>query len=570
MVLETNDILNILKNNPNKDLINRAKEYTNTLLLHTQGIGLKEALKRKDYFENGIIHKSRQNESISNKDLFARVLQKEELVFTAKGGTSFYNGLAAGSKEEEELNAIVDNIRFGQSLKQWVKNFALEAFRSDPMGVVHIEIDDMGKAYPTYKTIGIIYDYMPNGRYLEYLCYQLMACDAIHYGVKDTKLVNLKPTQKTNYYRIIDDKKDYIFKYESNVLTEQIELTKDNVFKKCPAFIVSDKISFLDNKFFLSPLDKTIELATSFLNDRSVRDQTKNFCAFPKSIEPLLKCPVCDGTGLVSAHPCPACTLEGKDRGTGYNMHTKVSDTARFPLDALREGFDYNKIFGYVSPDVAILNKQDTSLCDLENLISDVYWGTDNRQQTTGADITKSSIEETATKTVANLQPIYARLNNTADWSERTTNEIVNFIGKLLFPDKFKSSNITYGRYYILETPFELMEEYLDMKTKGAPQFALTDSLKRYYHSFYQTNSRQLAIKTKLICVEPFVHNTVQEVQLMNLPQRDFYAKIYFNEWLTLQQDSYLMATSCEQMIIDLYKYSDSKIQIDDTTPNAN
>lgn len=555
MICTGEQIENIIKNNPNKALIDVGKEMANKLMLHVHGHGLNSALKQNEYFESVDIFNERKKGAMSNKDLFGRLLQREKMVFTAKGGSSFYEGLE--KQQTQELDATLDTIRFGMPLRKWIQSFALQAYRCDPMSVIFIENKDK-VAYPTYKCINSIFDYLPNGRKLEYICFRLTVGEAIAFGVKDETLNDLKSGDISNYYRLVDDAYDYIKKYENSVLNDALPPIK-NQWQRVPGLITSDIISFDNVQKFLSPLHLVTELAECFLQDRSVRDLQKKYHGFLKAIEPLLNCGSCEGTGLQNGSACPDCTPMGSDHGTGFKLRTKVADVARFPLSTLSEGFDFKRIFGYVGPDIEVWDKQDSSLVDIESFIQDVYWGTEKSKQTSGPSGKDKSIEETATKTLDNLQPIYARLNDTADWAEKTEAMITDFIGQFKFPGKFKRAAVSYGRFYILETPGELMEKYLDMKNKGASQFALFDTLKKYYHSVYQTNPTQLAIKLKLINVEPFVHYKISEVQAMNPAPIDFLKKLYFSEWLAEQNDDYLLATNERGLIQSLTGYATLK-----------
>jgi hypothetical protein len=555
MICTEAQIENIIKTNPNKGLIDIGKDMANRLMLQVHGHGLESALKQNEYFESADIFSERKKGAMSNKDLFGRLLQREKMVFTAKGGSSFYEGLT--KPDTQQLDATLDTIRFGMPLRKWIQSFALQAYRCDPMSVIFMEAKD-DTCYPTYKCINSIFDYLPNGRRLEYICFKLTVGEAIAFGVEDELLKDLKSGDQSNYYRFVDDAYDYVKKYENSLLTEALPPIK-NDWQKVPAIVTSDIIAFDNVHKFLSPLNLVTELAESFLHDRSVRDLQKKYHGFLKAIEPLLMCSACEGTGLQNGHSCPDCTPMGSDRGLGHKLRTKVADVARFPLSVLTEGFDFKRIFGYVGPDIEVWDKQDNSLVDIEGFIQDVYWGTEKSKKTSGPNIKDSSVEETATKTLSNLQPIYARLNDTADWAEKTESIITDFVGQFKFPGKFKKAAVSYGRFYILETPNELMSEYLDMKNKGASQFALFDTLKKYYHSVYQTNPTQLAIKLKLINVEPFVHYKLSEVQSMNPAPIDFLKKLYFSEWLAEQHDDYLLATNEKGLIISLTSYATLK-----------
>jgi hypothetical protein len=560
MIYTDDQIAAIIKLNPQKKLVADARAQADKLMMLIHGHNIASALSRDLYFENDDIFKSRNSKAMSNKDLFARLFQREQMVFTAQGGASYFTGIT--DAQVKQLNEILDSIRFSMSIRRWIEHFALPAFRCDPMGVIFIESDD-DSSYPTYKCSSTVYDYLPNGRKLEYISFQLTKAECDLFKVEDEKLKDQQPDFKTNYYRFVDDVRDVIVRYENSVVTEVDRLTHG--WQQTPAFIISDIISFENTQKFLSPIHTVVELADSFLNDRSIRDLQKKYHGFLKAIEPLLQCGICQGTGFLSGAACPECTPIGADKGTGYKLRTKVADVARFPIKTgSGENFDFNKYFGYVKLPIEVWDKQDASLQDIENLITDVYWGTEKRQQTNGPKVGDKSVEETATKTLSNLQPIYARLNATADWAEKTENIIADFIGKKEFTT-FKKAQISYGRYYILETPAELMDEYLKLKKEGASQSSLFAALKRYLHSAYEADPSMLAVELKMINVEPFIHYTVSEVLANNPAKIDYYCKLYFSEWRQLQDFNYLLATKEDVLRQSLIEYATAKMALDPT-----
>lgn len=559
-VITDDQLLQILKTNPNKNLINQARDYSAKLSLHVIGKNINSALTQNTYFENDDVYAERNRKPTSNADLYSRLLQREEMVFSAKGGSITYPGLS--DAQTKQLNARLDNIRFNMNIRKWIKEFALNAYRIDPMGVLFIEADQQANTYPTYQSSDCIWDYMPNGRQLGWICFRLKSADVKQY-VPDTPLPADLPVQQylPNYFRFVDDVQDRIVKYENNILTvlDAVPL----VFIALPGVRVSDIIDFTNNQNLLSPINNTVELAETFLVDRSIRDLSKKYSGFPKGYEPLLMCQICNGTGYLNKNPCPECTPSGSDKGYGFKLRTKVADIARFEMPKAGQTggvTDPAKYFGYITPNIETWDKQDTSLNDIEAAMNDTYWGTTNRQSTTGPTAENQKFQETATKTLADLQPIYARLNSTADWAESTENAIVDFIGQQMFPANFKESARTYGRYYILETPDELMEQYLDMKTKGAPQTQLFDTLKKYNHSLYSNDPVQLAIKLKLIDVEPFVHLTTVQLQATNPSRIDFFCKLYYSEWLATKQDSELSGATIQALTLDLITYATVKM----------
>ena len=560
MICTPEQVKDIILNNPNKSLIEEGKKQAEKLLLHVHGERLQGSLKQYEYFENPDIFKERTRDAVSNKDLFARLLQPENMVFTSQGGFTDYSGLTQPQKDQ--LTTYLDNVRFGMTLRKWIQQFALDAYRCDPMGLIYIEVNQNKQPYPTYKSSSCVYDYQPNGRRLEYLCFQLSISDVKELGINDDTLGNAKEESKTQYYRLIDDSFDAIYKNTNGTITEYQKLRIQTQWGQVPAILASNIPAFNNPNKFISPLDNVIELAETYLKDRSIRDLQKKYSGFYKTIEPLLRCERCGGEGFVSGAACPECTPMGSDRGTGYKLRTKVADVARFPMD--KDMPNPSSFFAYIGAPVDTWNKQDSSLNDIENLIHDVYWGTQSRDMVSNPSGQMDSLQETATKTLSNLQPKYAKLNFTADWAQSTENAIVDFIGSYMYQN-YKKANITYGRFYILESPNELSEDYLNKKAKGAPEADLTDSLKRYYHSLYKENPVKLTIALKMINVEPFIHKTTKEVKELQPEQIDYLRKLYFSEWITSLRDDYLIITPEDKLKAELTAYANTK-KPNDTT----
>jgi hypothetical protein len=574
-------IKSIIADNPNKHLIKKARETSAKLVMHLYGTDLSQYILRDTYFENEDAFKSRSEQPVSNKDMFQRLLQQEDVVFTARGGANRYNLPEA---REKELGKVLANIQYNLSLRNWVRNFALPAYRSDPMGVIFMEIGQADpestqpKCYPTYKSSACIYDYKTKGRELEYVCFELKAHELERYGVSDTSNLDVKTSaeQKPRYFRFVDDSQDRVVKYENQTLITLTGIDQENPIAnpwgKTPAIIVSDLMHFDDLSCFGSPLSFIVELADCYLRDRSIRDLQKKYHGFAKAVEPLMKCSTCEGTGVTKGSACPDCTPAGASTGSGYKLRTKVSDVAKFPIDILENSnFDFKKIFGFVAPDIETWNKQDSSLEDLEGNIYRTYWGVEMEGRTAGGRMSptgSSNMQETATKTIANLQPKYARLSATADWAEKLENIIATFVGKLLFPE-FKESQITYGRNWILETPANLLQQYYESRTKGVPDFILNEMLDRYIRAHYQNSPVQMAKYLKLMEVEPFLHidakfclppGSSSTSGCVVIPTMDDYlAKIYFGEWCSTLTEAYILMTKTDKLKSDLFEYCDQK-----------
>ncbi len=566
MIYKFEEIQAIIKGNPNKALIDKGVDMANKLMLHIHGVGMENAIKHCDHFASKELYKVQKEYAVSNKDLFARLLQQEDMVFTARGGSSYFN---LPDNQEKQMNMLLSDVRFGMSLRKWMRNFALHAYRSDPMGIIFMEVDQVyvdesgqlrePKTYPTYKSIYSIYDYLPNGRQLEYVCFKLTVGEAIRFGIKDDKLNGRKKEEVSEYYRFIDDAKDLIVKYSEGKVSLATNIEQKNPipnqWKRVPGFIISDLILFNDPSCFVSPVSTVVELANCFLQDRSVRDLQKKYHGYAKAVEPLLTCSTCSGNKSVNGQPCTDCTPPGGEP-TGYKLRTKVSDVARFPLDIFNESsFDFKKVFGYVTPDIQGWEKQDASLEDLEELMEMTYWGTIRMKRPKPG----ISNDMTATEVNSNDAPKEARLNMTADWAEKTEQMIADFIAKYWFEDSFKNSSIAYGRDYILKTADELMKQYQEMRSNGAPDFSLDQALENYYQAKYQNNPVQLAISLKKLNVEPFPHISINNAKSIITDFNDYNAKLYFGEWADTIKDIMWISTPADKLRQQLKEYVKAK-----------
>lgn len=594
-------ISKIISKRPNKTRIAAAQKLNKKLMLHLHGVGMKGALKQLDYFENSDIYKAREEYAISNVDLYGRVLQEEEQVFTAKGGSSYFN---LPTSEEKQMHDLLSDVIYGQSLRKWVANFGLNAYRCDPMGVIFMEVQQVTdiqgsdaaqigaspyletpKCYPVYKCIQDIWDYQPNGRKLDYICFALTDDELEMYGIqeKQNDSLMLPANQPQNkYFRFVDDEKDIIVVKGSGAAVsgittgfsgDMVQLAplasgyKNNLpneWGQVPGFIISDLIKFSEPGSFNTPLWKVVELSDCFLKDRSVRNLQVNYHGFAKAVEPLTACVVCGGEGFSKGKPCPECTIPGQDKGSGYKTKTKISDVFRIPLTILEQNkaphFNFKNIFGYVTPDIESWNKQDDNLQKLEDAMYITYWGCANAAMSGYNG--KQSAEDTATKTIADLQPKFARMNTTADWAELTENAIADFIGKFWFGDTFKKSNISYSRDYIFESADTILATYYDMKANGVPDSMLDSQYEKYLKALWRANPVQAEIYHKKFDVEPFPHLSADAVELSAyITDVDKVAKRYFGEWDDTIKDPVWLFKDSNTLRKQLIVYAQAKNQ---------
>jgi len=547
MILDFDQIKDILDNKPNKAIIEYGKEAHKLLSAVVLGDEYTSELQHSKYFEDDALYEERKK-SISNIDLFGRILQRENMVYEARGGSIVYN--EENKEKVEKLEKTISNIRLGLSLRSWIKEICSRIYEVDPMGVVFMEKSEDGKeTYPTYKSIAAVYDYLPKGRNLEYI-------------------VLTVPSDDGEQFRVVDDKYDYIIKKSiekvdkgEKVMYEIISRIS-HTFGITPAIIASDVIDFQNVKQFKSKLWQIVQLGLKYMEDRSIRDLSKKFHGFPKAVMPMVSCGACKGTGHISGETCTNCN------GSGWTTIKKVSDRIDLPLNILEEniGFDIRKILAYATPDITTWNKQDDSLNDLEVLMSDCYWGTDYRRFTSGQYM-EDGVDETATKTMVNLQPVYSRLERTAEWAEKTEEMIINFVGSQVVGKEFQA-NVIYGRDYILESTHELLLQYQSAKSKGAPLYELNDIFERYLMSKHQNSPKEMVVAMKLMKLEPLIHYTAKEAKEMGVPEEILSQKIYFADWYNSIKKDYIFVTPIDKLKQELLTYlKDYELQKEGSSP---
>lgn len=596
---------NIITKRPNKKRVLYGQSLNRKLMMHLHGVGLKKALKRLPYFESEPIYTARVEYALSNIDLFDRLLAEEEQVFTARGGSSYFN---LPESEEKQMHALLKNVVYGQSLRQWVRNFGLNAYRADPMGVIFMEVEkvtsvegvdnveagkpleyniETPKCYPTYKCSQDIWEYQCNGRGLDYICFALTQSELVEYGIIETPTSQYPNPQNpqnadarnTNkqYFRWVDAAQDVILKLEvsnsvngeTSTVTEMKLQGAQNpirgLWNKVPAFIVSDLIRFTDPATFDTPLRPVIELADAYLYDRSINLLTKKYHGFPKAVEPLLQCNRCQGEGQYDGHACPNCTPPGHNTGTGYQQQTTIAQVSKFPISIMGKdaspGFDFRKIFGYVTPDIEGINMQIDGIKNLEELMQITYW-TKNNNQISGYN-GKQDQKETATQVLTDLQGKYARLNMTADWAEQTERFIADFIGEFWFYESYKGANITYGRNYMLQTPETILDSYYDMKANGVPDSMLDNQYEKYINCLWQSNPIQSLIYKKKFDVEPFPHLSADQVEASEyVTDEDKVCKRYFGEWDDTVKDTEWTFKDVDVLRKELITFATAKMAI--------
>lgn len=540
------EIADIIKHPHSKELIEYGVATYEKNMLHLRGLGMKSAIERIDHFENDDVHPIRQKYAISNVDLFNRLLQEEEQVFTTVGGQITIG--APVSKDEDIARYTVD-LGNKMPLRKWMQRVGYDAYNADPMGLLFVEHDGQ-KPMVTYKCIKSIQDYKNNGRHLEYVCFKIDKHDYRSYNIGGV-MMDMQSTAQ--YFRFIDDVQDTVVKYDNG---QAIEVnTVPNVFGQVSGFIISDIVDFTNHNRFMSRLYPIIELADCFLKDRSVEQLQKNYHGFAKAVEPFLQCGTCRGEGVKGGLPCPDCSTPGMDIGTGYKRKTKVSDVSRFPLEMLKEiNFDFHKIFGYVTPDIASMEYQNKALTALEAVMYRTHWGSNSP---VNVDFNGTqNIQETATKTLTDTQPKRSVLNSLADWCEHSESMLISFIVQFYKNQQPSSVSVSYNRDYVLNTPEELLDVVHLMKKNYDPPSTITALTIQYIKASYKNNPNKQVIETKKYLAYPLPNDNVTSIESSEyVEDRDKVACRYYSQWCTTVSESEWLTMEVSELREKLYKY---------------
>lgn len=532
MTLSELQITEIINTNPNKDLVVKAKTYAKSLRQHMYGENLKESLPTIQGFEKPSLNDMRVKYAKSNKDLFGRLARPVDKVFSAMGGSIYYN-LSDGN--DRKAMAICSSLPGGYSVKKWLEFFWKPHFLDDPAGIILIEVGDGEKiatnvAYPTYKGSATIYDYQPSGSNLEYLVFKLEKQEKKEFGIDVEKEV----------YRVIDDANDYFVVKNGELVTIMQDFTLKNIFGHVPAILNSDIVDPNNPSGRLSIFDEVLDLANEFVVKGSIKVTHDFLHGFPKYWEYADDCTECSGTGNKGADKCSKC------KGTGKSLMTKVSDAKLVNYPQSKDDVIVTpNIAGYISPDKTYYEISKADLKDLEALMTHTIWGNSANVKVSGVNGSQEA-QKSATQVMEEVKPEASRLSAISDSAEKRHKFIADHAIKAQLDANYQGASVNYGRRYLLDGPDEIQTKYIEAKKNGLSVSLLDELLVELIEIKYASDPNGKLIQMKLKDVEPFVHNTIGEVKSWGISDQDFYAKLYFNDWLMTTNDAMLLSMSVE------------------------
>lgn len=545
MILNPIQIKDIVLNNPNKTLVQAAQKASKKLRMHLYGEGLDGEITCIDSHEKEVLLNLRKKYAKSNKDLFSRLSRPIDKVFTARGGSVYYNLTETANKQAMQLSM---NARDGMSIRKWIESAWKPHLLDDPNGLLFMEIGEpvngRPESYPTYKSIFSVFDYLPTGSNLEYVVFNVDGNEKIKAGYEKADII----------YRVVDDAFDYWVKVEGETLTILQNNTYPNYFGAVPAILNSDYNSPQIDGIRLSLFSDVIELADDFLQTGSIRNLAKIRMAYPKYWEYASDCPVCKGETIVNGEECKPCG------GTGKKIMSSPGDIKMLPMPSDKDKPVITPdVAGFVSFPTDYFDYSTAELSQVENVMSLTLWGTETKQQPQSMSADKGQNVKTATQVIDDIQPKADRLFSISEMAEKRHKFILDSKIQITIDSSYRGSSVNYGRRYMLEGPDEIWLRYSDARAKGVAMSILDDLLMEYIETKYSGDPVSMNIQLKLLCVEPFVHFTVQQVQSLNASFEDYCKKLYFSEWLATLNDAMLLSFSADELKSQLADYVTAK-----------
>lgn len=551
MILSPEQIKQVVTK-PDQSLITKGNTYSKKLRMLINGVDTAGGFELIKGMEREAMFDLRKKYGKSPKDLFSRMTRPTDKVWSAKGGSIYYN---LSESQERKAIQLSNDVTNGYSLKKWLEMFWHPHMLDDPFGLILMEMLPMQEAvmmkragksfiYPTYKSIGTIHAYQPKGNKFEYIVLKVDDADKIANGIDTTWTV----------FRVIDDAFDYLVKQNGeDISILQNGLSLPNYFGEVPAIRNSDLINPENEKEALSFFDSAVELADEFLLKGSIKSVHDFLHGFPKYSEFADDCMDCKGAGYQHSEKCASC------KGTGKRAMTKVSDIKLLNWPTKEDtAIMPNQVGGYISPDKVYNDIATTSLVDLENLMITTIWGKTAQPKTQGTSIGQQGAQ-TATEIMSDIKPEADRLQVISEMAETRHKYILDFIIRLQVEPNYSGASVNYGRRYMLEGPDSIWQKYSDARTKGAPQSVLDDLLCEYYEAKYMSDPVGLAMSKKLMYVEPFVHLTSAQLKTLGASEEDYKAKLYFSEWLSEKTDAQIVSSQVKALKDDLLAFVKGK-----------
>lgn len=482
-------------------------------------------LEKIEDFENSRQFELRKKLTITNEWLVDDLLKPADNVFSARGGSRSFQ---INDNQKEDFLKKLANVADGMGIRKYMQNVHNERFIVDPNGVTFVE-NDSEKCWLTYKDITRIKNYKTKGYLLDYIVFE----------PEKSKDNSLSITQGKKELWIVDDAKHYKVEIDGKNATIIEEIP--HLFEIVPACLNSGIINTRKN-YRDSVITKQVKLLNSYLTKNSRKEVFQMLHDFPLMWEYESTCPTCNGAKKVkgSNDPCARCG------GTGYAPKADVS-TIRV-IKAPKDGQPAipNPPFGYLQVDTESIEGQRVELDWVFEKAFFSKWGATRER----------AENETATGRFIDVQPVHNSLISWSDNEQQVEQILTNLIGKYYNPETYQPTAVIYGKRYLIETPDQIWNKYLEAKKDNAPDSSKSLLLTQYYETEFQNDPKRFLYYITLMKVEPFVHDTKSDVlSWENVKPEDKDAKVYYQEWVeTLSMNDVVMMSNDVEKLRGLLK----------------
>ena len=519
MILTQDEALELLKKNAGANKrFEKLREESKELYALVEGDGFDDLLINKiEFIESDKKAAARKKYARNMQDLFERLFVPLENIPYATGGNKVYD---IDNKETKlEFLKTIANVKDSNTLAHWIQDTGIKVRHVDPNGLMFLEYTTTPRkeVFPTYKKIDTIRNYERRGQLLEWVIFEPIK--AKWNGVD------------VEHWRIVDDLNDRTFIKYGNMYFFSDTLSFEHPFGHVPDLINSN-IFKTGQEYKISPLNQIVGLSKEYARDQSIKTLYKFTQGFPIHWRYVTECSDCKGRGKVADNKsnCGSCD------GRGYLTKGDVTDVVTLPVPKEGQATIAPDIAGHIKPDIETWIQYTDELTNLERMAVLTFWGTPlNSIETFGG-------RKTTTEVLFNKQPIENTLNKYADYSEfiewKMSEWILNFvdIGKKKDENKIV---ISYGRDYVIEPRDTILKRYTEAKQSQESDVILDELFKQYLQATYRTNPVELDINMKKAEVEPYVHQSLSDVNEI-FGTEEAQRKVLFGQWWGgLKKDDY-------------------------------
>jgi predicted DNA binding CopG/RHH family protein len=554
MALNNDEIIKLIEAGATNS-IKLARRRAEKINMHLTGQGVKQYLEMLDGYETYAQKLLREKLVKSNRSLFSFILRPTDKIFTAKGGSINYN---LPTETISFVKNKISDVADGLDIKKYLKKVVKSQYVIDPNGILFIDIDNSGMLETHIINSSKILYYANKGNKVNALIFEpykkdLNKADELRFSsLADGSLQKEKDKK---YYRVIDEMHDMLYVNDGGVIREVVEERMDNYFVFVPAIILGDEKD-PNNDVFESVIADLVEDADAFLRRVSVTNVHELAHLYPRYWSYEQACTKCEGEGTVNylvteavgttpaVYDTVTCSSCG---GDGSKTRTNPSDemVLRTPMEG--EPVIAPNVAGYVQPDLQTANFYAELIEQSKNTMFQAMWGTTYQQ---------GGKRETATGRFLDAQPVQDRLRDISDTFAKLHKFALDCYVKVLIKDPRYESSVSYGNRYILESPDDILDKYMEASREKISEVATIDIRNRYFEAEYQNDAIGLSNRKKLSNIEPFPSLSANDVALMDfITPKEKMRKVYFSSWIGTLTAAEIVFSSEEELTLKLNNY---------------